>query len=155
MKNFKLLTILSFFTFSPIVSAQRPALELKPFSTDGCTLFINGPSDRPNLWRDCCVEHDLRYWFGGSKDDRDSTDLRLKACVEKVAGANWAKIIYVGVKTGHLSPIKNKTQWNWGWKEKREYGPLSTDEVSTVKIALDHMTVPEVDMPNFLKVNFP
>lgn len=162
MKNLKLLTTLSLFLLAPIVGAQpdteiskESALGLKPFFTDGCTLFIDGPKDQPTLWRHCCVEHDLRYWFGGSKDDRDSTDLRLKACVEKAAGANWANLIYYGVRTGRLSPIKNKTQWNWGWKEKRESVPLTTDEISTVKLELSHMTVPEVDMPDFLKVNFP
>ena len=170
MKNLKILTTLCFLTLSSIVGAQpdtvssieevvetpkESALSLKPFFTDGCTLFIDGPSDQPKLWRHCCVEHDLRYWFGGSLDDRNATDLRLKSCVEKAAGANWAKIIYYGVKTGQLSPIKNKTHWNWGWMKKREYGPLSSDEVSAVKLELSHMTVPEVDMPDFLKINFP
>lgn len=159
MKNLKLLTTLFLFTLAPIVGAESDTKEsshlLKPFFTDGCTLFIEGPKDKPNLWKHCCVEHDLRYWFGGSKEDMNATDLRLKACVDKVAGANWANMIYYGVKTGHLSPIKNKTQWNWGWKEKREYGPLSSDEVSAVKLELSQMTVPEVDMDEFLKVNFP
>lgn len=162
MKNIKLLTTLFLFTLSPIVSAEFSTSEekevvvgLKPFFTDGCTLFVDGPQNRPKLWRHCCVEHDLRYWFGGSVEDRDATDLRLKACVEKVAGANWASIIYYGVKTGHVSPIKNKTQWNWGWIDKREFGPLSSEEVRTVKLALSYMKVPEVDMLDFLKVNFP
>ena len=72
-----------------------------------------------------------------------------------MAGAYWANLIYYGVKTGQLSSIKSKTHWNWGWKEKREYGPLSTEEVSIVKSELEHMTVPEVDIPDFLKINFP
>jgi len=173
MKNLKLLTTLCLFTLSSLVAvnsettktqanvkevvntSKESAVALKPFFTDGCTLFLEGPKDRPNLWRHCCIEHDLRYWFGGTKDNRDATDLRLKSCIDKVAGSNWARVIYYGVKTGHLSPIKNKTQWNWGWKEKRDYGPLTSDEVSAVKRQLSHMTVPEVDMAEFLKINFP
>lgn len=162
MKNLKILTTLSLFLLAPILGAQpdvdasgESARSLKAFFTDGCTLFIDGPKDQPALWRHCCVEHDLRYWFGGSQDDRNATDLRLKACVEKVAGANWANLIYYGVKTGQISPIKNKTHWNWGWKEKREYGPLTFDEISAVKLELSYLTVPEVDMSEFIRVNFP
>ena len=183
MKNLKLLTLLCTVVLAPALYAQIDCsvsdnfqtssdknfknisnlaenlkgqlLELKPFYTDGCTMFVDGTSDQPNLWRNCCVEHDLRYWFGGSKKEMDETDLRLKSCVEKVAGAYWAKIIYMGVRTGHHSPVKNKTQWNWGWKEKREYAALSLLEASYVKEQLKSMSVPEVDMDEFLKVNFP
>ena len=166
MKNLKLLSVLSLCCVLPVSCAwpntsvveenlKGAALELKPFFTDGCTMFIDGPRDQPELWRNCCVEHDLRFWFGGSAEDREVTDLRLKSCVEKVAGAYWANLIYYGVKTGQLSSIKSKTHWNWGWKQKREYGPLSAEEVSIVKSELEHMTVPEVDIPDFLKINFP
>src|SRR2546426_8536514 len=30
-----------------------------PFTTDGCSLWPNGP------WRSCCIEHDVLYWCGG------------------------------------------------------------------------------------------
>lgn len=183
MKNLKLLTVLFALIITPVLYAQidfstdvninletdknfknisdlveslkDSSLKLKPFYTDGCTMFLDGPTDQPNLWRNCCVEHDLRYWFGGSKKEMDETDLRLKYCVEKVAGVNWSKIIYAGVRTGHYSPIKNKTQWSWGWQEKREYVTLSVLEASYVKEQLKSMNVPEVDMEEFFKVNFP
>lgn len=138
-----------------IKRALASEIELKPFFTDGCTMFIDGTKDQPTLWRNCCVEHDLRYWFGGSSKEMDDTDLRLKSCVTKVAGAKWAKLIYMGVRTGHHSPIKNKTQWNWGWSKKRNNAPLNPDEISYVKSELEKMDVPEVNMDEFLKVNFP
>ena len=166
MKKLKLLSLLLFCCLLPISCAWPnlsgedndlldPVLELKPFFTDGCTMFVDGPRDQPKLWRNCCVEHDLRFWFGGSSEDREETDLRLKACVEKVAGAYWANLIYYGVKTGQLSSIKSKTHWNWGWTYKRPYEDLSVEEINYVKSELTQMTVPEVDIAEFIKTNFP
>lgn len=152
MKNLKLLTVFSIFMIVPTVQAE---LKLKPFETDGCTLFIDGTPKAPGLWRNCCVEHDLRYWFGGSQEDMDATDLTLKSCVSKVAGPTWANLIYTGVRTGHHSPIKNKTQWNWGWVKKREYKKLTNQEIDIVKEELQKLNLPEVDMADFLKSNFP
>lgn len=152
MKNLKLLTVLFILAVAPSVQAE---LKLKPFETDGCTMFIDGTSKEPGLWRNCCVEHDLRYWFGGSVEDMDATDLRLKSCVNKIAGPTWANLIYTGVRTGHHSPVKNKTQWNWGWTQKREYKKLSNQEIAVVKDELQKINLPEVDMVDFLKFYFP
>lgn len=101
---------------------------LKTFETDGCTMFVDGTPSKPGLWKHCCVEHDMRYWFGGDQKDMDKTDLRLKACVKDVAGATWAQLIYAGVRTGHTSPVKNKTHWGWGWTTERSNTPLSPSE---------------------------
>lgn len=174
MKNLKLLTIVSFFVLASTVRAQPDIVKkeiesgkevvetteesspsLKPFFTDGCTLFVDGPVGQAKLWRHCCVEHDLRYWFGGSKDDRNATDLRLRSCVKKAAGAYWANLIYYGVKTGQFSPIKNKTHWNWGWKEKRKYAPLTSEEKNIAKTEVSRLTLSEIDTTEFLKINFP
>ena len=51
--------------------------DLKPFATDYCTLYVEGTHQQPNLWRHCCVEHDLYFWAGGSLDDKKATDLNL------------------------------------------------------------------------------
>lgn len=101
---------------------------LKSFETDGCTMFVDGTPSKPGLWKHCCVEHDMRYWFGGDQKDMDKTDLRLKACVKEVAGATWAELIYTGVRAGHNSPVKNKTHWSWGWTTERANAPLSSLE---------------------------
>lgn len=152
MKNLKLLITLVFIFMAPGLKAE---IKLKTFETDGCTLFTDGTNEKPTLWRHCCVEHDLRYWFGGSEPDMDATDLRLQSCVEKVAGANWAKIIYTGVRAGHHSPIKNKYVWNWGWSKKREKTPLTAAEIAYVLSELRVLAVKEVNIDDFIKVNFP
>lgn len=152
MKNLKLLTLLFTLIITPAVQAE---LKLNQFETDGCTMFVDGPPKGPGLWRNCCIEHDLRYWFGGSKDDMAVTDLRLKSCINKVAGASWANLIYKGVRIGHYSPIKNKRKWSWGWTEKRENKELTIEEIFTVKSELKILNLPQVDMTDFLEFYFP
>lgn len=124
-----MLVLLTSFS-SSVLADEASAFEnsLKAFQTDGCTLFVDGTAKKPELWRHCCVEHDMRYWFGGSKKDMDQTDLRLRECVKDVAGPAWAELIYMGVRTGHYSPIKNKSKWSWGWTIQREKTPLTSIE---------------------------
>ena len=145
------------FTFFIGNSSEAASLKLKPFETDGCTLFIDGTPRQPGLWRPCCVEHDLRYWFGGSKEDMDQTDFRLKACVQNVAGEQWARTIYTGVRAGHYSPIKNKFAWNWGWFTKREKSPLTNEEIKIIQSELRLLRLEQenINMDDFIKVNFP
>ena len=149
-------TVLLLLPFLALLSLQGSEANstLKPFFTDGCTLFLDGTSKRPDLWVHCCEEHDMRYWFGGSEADRDKTDLRLKACVQEVAGETWAALIYAGVRTGHLSPLKNKTHWSWGWKQERNYSELNPSEISYVidelhRLPYDHQTIEKFIERNF------
>ena len=128
---------------------------LKPFETDGCTMFIDGPPSQPTLWRHCCVEHDMRYWFGGDYQDRDKTDLRLKSCVQNVAGEKWAELIYEGVRIGHSSPIKNKTTWGWGWETERQNTKLTTEESNYVIADLRRLPYDQKVNNDFIKRNFP
>ncbi len=152
MKSLKLLSLLCLVFMAPSLKAE---LKLKPFETDGCTMFADGTYAKPGLWKHCCTEHDLRYWFGGSVTDMDESDLRLRACVKSVAGENWAYVIYSGVRAGHHSPIKNKYQWSWGWVSTREKKPLTSAEVNYVITELRSMTVEDVNIENFIKANFP
>tara|TARA_Y100000768_G_scaffold385945_1_gene373202 strand:+ start:24414 stop:24836 length:423 start_codon:yes stop_codon:yes gene_type:complete len=103
--------------------------ELKPFKTDYCTLFVDGTPNRPHLWRQCCFEHDLRYWFGGLASDQLKADKRLKQCVSKRAGATMANIMYYAIRAGHNSPVKHETHWGWGWDtNQRDFYQLLSNE---------------------------
>lgn len=146
------LLILTLLLMSPSLKAQ---IKLKPFETDGCTLFVDGTYTKPGLWKHCCVEHDLRYWFGGSERDMDQADLRLRSCVQKVGGDEWAYVIYSGVRAGHHSPIKNKYQWNWGWEKKREKTPLTQEEINYIILELKGLSPEGVNIDSFIKTNFP
>lgn len=128
---------------------------LRPFETDGCTMFFDGPPKQPGLWRHCCVEHDMRYWFGGDHSDLNQTDLRLKSCVNKVAGPVWAAVIYDGVRMGHSSPVKNKMRWSWGWFHKRADIKLSKEESQYVIEELRRLPFDQVVIDQFIERNFP
>ncbi len=127
---------------------------LKPFETDGCTSFVDGTPTRPTLWKHCCVEHDIRYWFGGSMMDLDKTDLRLKSCVQEVAGDTWAEIIYTGVRLGHNSPVKFKFRWSWGWTPQRDNRALSKAETQYVIEQLRSLPLDPDLIEDFIKRNF-
>lgn len=149
------MTILALFmTLLPAANLQA-AIKLKSFETDYCTMFLDGPPDRAGLWKHCCLEHDVRYWFGGTQNEMDISDLKLKSCVNKVAGDNWASLIYFGVRSGHHSPVKNKYQWSWGWEKKREMKPLSKEETAYVIEELKLLNLEEINMGDFIRENFP
>lgn len=153
MKMFILMSIL--FTFTSAEKAiSAETLKLKNFETDYCTMFLDGPTNQPGLWKHCCLEHDLRYWFGGSERDMDRSDLKLMSCVTKAAGENWGKLIYYGVRTGHHSPIKNKYQWSWGWETKRKNNLLTTEETTYVLSELKKINLQEINMEEFIRDNF-
>ena len=151
----KKFAFLFFIIFSILPMTLMAESILKPFETDNCTMFPDGTRKRLDLWKTCCVKHDLRYWFGGSQEDMDATDLRLKECVTKVAGKGTARLMYFGVRLGHHSPIKNKYKWNWGWTPTREKVPLSPSEIIYVSKELRKLKIDQVDLEEFIKINFP
>ncbi len=151
MKIFLVILNIYFASFS----LHANDLELKTFESDGCTMFVDGPPTNPGLWRPCCVQHDLRYWFGGDQYDLDQTDLRLKSCVQKLAGKTWADIIYLGVRLGHYSPVKNKTFWSWGWMVERKNNKLSLPEIEYIKSELKRLPIDPIVIENFINTNFP
>ena len=153
MKNaYYLLFILT----AGLATVKAADLELHPFVTDGCTMFVDGTKREPNLWRHCCVEHDIRYWFGGDQKDIDQADFQLKSCVNKVAGKTWAELIYFGVRAGHINPIKFSYHWGWGWTEKRtSRQPLSEEEKDYAIEEVRRLPYDQEMLDNFIKFYFP
>ena len=151
-----LLILLSLNTFGFNYSqAKLIDNSLKPFFTDGCTLFVDGPPNKPGLWRDCCILHDMRYWYGGNQSNMNQADLNLKSCVNSVAGSKWAELLYLGVRTGHHSPIRNKTHWSWGWLTPRALSELTVSENEYVKTEIERLNIDQKLIDRFLKENFP
>lgn len=157
MKTLLLLTLFLIFSFSAIAQEELNSTfiySLKNFETDGCTMFVDGTPTKPGLWTHCCVEHDMRYWFGGDQADMDKTDLRLKACVKEVAGITWAQLIYAGVRTGHKSPVKNKTHWSWGWTSERKNTTLTSFEKEIVIEEIRRLPYDSALLEKFIERNF-
>jgi hypothetical protein len=125
-----LILLLFIFTYE----ASSKELRLLDFKTDNCTFFPEGTVSKPDVWKDCCVSHDLWYWVGGTSKEQDQADLDLKSCVTRKSSSFYGNLMYQGVRLGHLSPIKSEYRWSWGWaEESREFQALTTDEKNKAK----------------------
>ena len=97
------------------IGLAAPENTLKPFKTDGCSMWIDGTPNNPYLWRHCCVVHDKAYWLGGTNQQRNEADETLRSCVSDLAGAGMGNYMYFFVSTGG-SPFWFTTyRWGYGW----------------------------------------
>lgn len=133
-----------------LLSFTAHAYELRSFTTDYCTMYKEGTKENPTAWRDCCIEHDIYYWAGGTIQARDVADLRLKECVQEKGYPSYANTIYNGVKLGHLSPIKSEYPWNNGWIGKKKNLPLTESEKQIVRDAIVTTDFSDEVIQNFL-----
>lgn len=83
----------------------------RSFRTDGCTLWPDG------TWRDCCIEHDITYWCGGSRAERLEADRQLRSCAtERVGGwrgETLGALLQAGTFVGGAPWLP--TPWRWGY----------------------------------------
>ena len=79
------------------------------FTTDGCSIWPN------DGWVDCCVEHDIVYWCGGTGDDRQRADATLRECVAQDHSATLARLMYWGVRVGGTPWQPFPWRWAYGW----------------------------------------
>jgi hypothetical protein len=138
-----------------LISLSAFSSELKPFYTDLCTFFPEGTRLEPKLWEECCVQHDLVYWAGGSKDQQNLSDKELKQCVTNKAGKMWGNLMYRGVRMGHLSPIKSEMKWGHGWGDDRSFKTLDSEETDTIKILLQEAEIKEEYKQNYINLYLP
>lgn len=107
---------------------------LDAFETDYCTNYPEGTRAEPELWKHCCLIHDMYFWVGGSKDDRDVADLDLKSCIEATGAHKIAKLMYYAVRAGSHSPVKYpKRKWNNGWNDGRKDRALSAQDIEIIE----------------------
>ena len=128
---------------SELVSRQTnetrlPKNTLAPFTTDGCSMWIDGTSNQPWLWRHCCVAHDRDYWIGGTAMERHTSDQRLQKCVTDIAGKFMGDYMYTFVIPGGSPYWLTPYRWGYGWSyleegKLRGYKSLNDDELAQVK----------------------
>jgi hypothetical protein len=78
------------------------------FITDGCSSFPDGD------WADCCVEHDLPYWCGGSREARSEADERLRSCVAAKRSGWLGLAMKLGVRLGGHPAWPAHHRWGYG-----------------------------------------
>jgi len=103
-----------------ICSSTRREVPPRTFSTDGCTGWPDAS------WGACCVTHDIRYWCGGSAEDRRQADSELSACVTGHAGPVMGVVMYFGVRLGGPPWLPVPWRWSYGWSWYRGYEDLVT-----------------------------
>ncbi|GGX74235.1 FAD-binding oxidoreductase [Saccharospirillum salsuginis] len=112
---------------------------LKPFTTDGCSAFPDGTPRQQSLWLDCCIQHDLAYWMGGTYDERLSADRELRACVADIGEPEIAELMLAGVRVGGSPYFPTFYRWGYGWSYLRGYEPLTDSELDQVRQRLRDM----------------
>lgn len=102
---------------------------LRPFSTDGCSRFPDGiPFIKPNLWLNCCIEHDVSYWQGGTALQRSNADAALAKCVNDATGTALGNDMWIGVRLGGFVGLPTSWHWGYGWVMDRGYAELNISE---------------------------
>lgn len=125
----RLVVFMIFMCVSLIVNAD----EIRPFTSDGCSLFPDGTMKHNQLWLACCTAHDYAYWQGGTYQDRLIADKALRQCVSKVGQPEIAKLMLAGVRIGGSPYFPTSFRWGYGWPYPRWYKALSTEEIEQVK----------------------
>lgn len=112
-----------------IAMSSATASDLKPFASDGCSLFPDADLIERADWCDCCFAHDIAYWRGGTKMERALADLQLRECVlKKTDNLLLANLMYEGVRLGGSPYFYNWYRWGYGWPYGRYYQILNPEE---------------------------
>ena len=134
----QLVLIVSLLSLCAAGCATVSAEDLASFTSDGCSLFPDGSIRYSATWCDCCLEHDIAYWQGGSKEDRLRADKTLRACVIKRTGSKTlAAMMYEGVRAGGHPAFPTWYRWGYGWKYGKGYAKLTEQEDQQVRARLD------------------
>jgi len=94
----------------------------RAFTTDGCSASPDG--DKVG----CCVEHDIPYWCGGSKEQRRRADECLGHCVAELGQPVMGWIMERVVRVGGHPFVPAGWRWGFGWDYPAGYdgpGPVA------------------------------
>ncbi|WP_285764304.1 FAD-binding oxidoreductase [Biformimicrobium ophioploci] len=113
--------------------AQASAVEIKPFTSDGCSAFPDGTLEQKELWLDCCRAHDYAYWKGGTFRQRLEADEALEACVAQTGEEEIALLMLAGVRVGGTPFLPTEFRWGYGWPFLRGYKALTQEELEAIR----------------------
>jgi hypothetical protein len=126
-------TLHLFWLFALSLAAGIKADDIKPFTTDGCSLFPDGTTSNNVKWMQCCLRHDYAYWKGGTEKDRQQADDELKSCVAELGENHISSIMHLGVRLGGEPYFPTWYRWGYGWPYLRGYQALNEQERHQVK----------------------
>ena len=119
--------------FPILCAASADKVEIREFTTDGCSRFPDHSLISNHDWCHCCVVHDLAYWRGGTAEERLAADEALRDCVETTTRNRvLADVMFAGVRAGGGPYFFTSYRWGYGWKYGRNYRPLSPAELAVV-----------------------
>lgn len=121
--------------FASVVPSASAGASLKPFTTDGCSLFPDGTPENKQLWLQCCLEHDRSYWLGGTREERRAADKQLKQCVVGLDKKFIAGMMQTGARLGGTPWLPTSFRWGYGWPYGRGYQAVNdADERLALKL---------------------
>lgn len=128
----KLVLIFSILFLSALAQSADAQVEnnsLHDFTSDGCSMSPDGVVVLVNTdFVPCCVQHDIAYWQGGTRDQKQEADNNLKTCIAEKSNNFIASIYYRGVRMGGGASLPTAFHWGYGWENRRKYAPLSQDQ---------------------------
>ena len=125
----RIVFIFFFFFTASNVNAEN----IKPFTSDGCSVFPDGTFEYKELWLSCCTAHDYAYWQGGTYEERLVADEQLSQCVAKVGEPQIAKLMLAGVRVGGSPYFPTSFRWGYGWSYPRWYKALTKSEKMQIR----------------------
>lgn len=111
-----------------IISFSATGETIKPFTTDGCSLFPDGNFEDNSKWIECCIRHDYAYWKGGTEHQRALADSELKQCVANLGEEDLSVVMHFGVRLGGQPIFPTWYRWGYGWSYSRGYDPITNEE---------------------------
>jgi len=130
--------LLLFLVLAVVTVGNAMASELRDITSDGCSLFPDGDVKDRKLWCECCFEHDIAYWRGGTEEERKSADAALRDCVlARTKNKALAELMYQGVRMGGQPIFPTWYRWGYGWKYGRGYAPVTQEEQLLVQEKLE------------------
>ena len=126
----RLIKVIAGIALSLTLTACTTESELRPFASDGCSLFPDSSIITGDDWCSCCFEHDIAYWKGGTEAEREAADRALQACVVAKTGDELLGFaMYEGVRAGGSPYFYNWYRWGYGWEYGRNYQALTPDAI--------------------------
>ncbi len=121
-----------------LAGPAKAGADLAAFTSDGCSLFPDGTVQEGQKWCDCCLQHDMAYWRGGTEEERLKADEALRDCVvEKTRDTALADTMYLAVRAGGHPAFPTWYRWAYGWSYGRAYKPLTDPEKERAHALLD------------------